>query len=125
MPSIHPTQISAIAVQRVPWDCRGASGVMMALYLKMTMKMVTIIVMNMMIIDHDDDDSLPLHGHGKECENGDADSEAGGEGVEAATMFSRSFLVKSLGTCCWACWSSSFRPLAFSQWLKQVNTLTP
>ena len=52
-----------------------------------------------MIIDHDDDDSLPLHGHGKECENGDADSEAGGEGVEAATMFSISFLVRSLGTC--------------------------
>ena len=92
---------------------------MMALYLKIMMKMVII-----MIIDDDDDDSLPLHGHGKECENGDADSEAGGEGVEAATMFSRSFLVKSLGTCCWACWSSRFRPVAFSQWLKQANNLT-
>ena len=55
-----PTQISAIAVQRVPCDCRGASGVMMALYLKMMMKMMIMMIMmiiNKMIIDHDDDDS--------------------------------------------------------------------
>ena len=53
------------------------------------MIMITIIIV--MTIEYDEHDKSPLQGHGKEGENGDAHGEAGGEGVEAAMSFFKSY----------------------------------